>query len=111
MTDTPMTPEDRSMTTEEVVARIHKGWGVSYANLTYAALSEYDRAERLAALVAELEPDAKRLDWLEANGAFGFFMEETVVDLWVVDLPRGSYPTLRAAVDEAADRLADKEGA
>jgi len=97
MTDTPMTPE-------EVVARIQEGRGVSYANLTYAAVSEYDRAERLAAENEKLRADAR---WLvrrtvrackEAEG----YLPDDPFTPWSIDVT--------AIVQEAADRLAAPKG-
>jgi hypothetical protein len=112
MSDTPMTPEDRSMTTEEVVARIQEGRDVPYACLAYAAGFEYDRAKALAALVYELVPDARRwravresarsttVSWGTNDPAHSGSRTEWQITAWL----HGD------TIDEAADRLADKEG-
>jgi len=108
MTDRPVWKPDT--TPEERRKVINLAEHYPHLPVYCVLLHECDRAEQLAARVAELEADARRMDWLEANGDFGYYVgREATADIWSVRVPPGYYPSLRAAVDEAAARLPDPE--
>jgi hypothetical protein len=107
MTDTPMTPEELAKVTRDARAWVErpsfskKGW---IDALCLALLQERARAEALAAENEKLRADAR---WLvrrtirackEAEG----YLPDDPFTPWSIDVT--------ALVQEAADRLADKEG-
>jgi hypothetical protein len=116
MTDTPMTPEELAKVTRDARAWVErpsfskKGW---IDALCLALLQERARAKALAALVYELEPDARRwravresarsttVSWGTNDPAHSGSRTEWQITAWL----HGD------TIDEAADRLADKEGA
>ena len=51
----------------------------------------------------DLRADRDRLDWLQANGHFGYVVGSTKADYWAVDLPLADQTTIRAAIDAARE--------
>ena len=110
MTDTPMTPEQALAVVKEA-----KGWKVFpnalYRRVVDALLHEHERAEALAARVAELEPDARR--WRKWRTQHPECLGgHPVVDAEGRETGETQYEWATPEwMDEAADRLAAQKGA